>query len=50
MDECKPIKNPVKCRNKLLQYDEGEPTIFKSLVGSLHYLTCIWQDILLELV
>ncbi|KAH9726094.1 hypothetical protein KPL70_008130 [Citrus sinensis] len=43
MNDCKPISTPVECGVKLSKYDEGEdidPTIFKSLVGSLRYLTC----------
>ncbi|KAM2949577.1 hypothetical protein FF1_036456 [Malus domestica] len=43
MNDCKPISTPVECRVKLTKHDKGEsvcPTFFKSLVGSLHYLTC----------
>ncbi|KAM2706055.1 hypothetical protein EV1_035182 [Malus domestica] len=43
MDDCKLISTPVECRVKLTKHNEGEsvdPTFFKSLVGSLRYLTC----------
>ncbi|XP_052288532.1 uncharacterized mitochondrial protein AtMg00810-like [Citrus sinensis] len=49
MNYCKPISTPVECGVKLSKHDEGEdidPTFFKSLVGSLHYLTCTRPDIL----
>ncbi|KAL5537821.1 hypothetical protein UlMin_043514 [Ulmus minor] len=49
MNDCKPISTPVECGVKLSKHDEGEsvdPTFFKSLVGSLRYLTCTRPDIL----
>ncbi|KAL5828852.1 hypothetical protein ACOSQ3_018320 [Xanthoceras sorbifolium] len=49
IDDCKPINTPVECEIKLSKHDEGEsiyPTFFKSLVGSLRYLTCRRPDIL----
>ncbi|KAM2065116.1 hypothetical protein EV1_027912 [Malus domestica] len=49
MDDCKPISTPMECGVKLTKHDEGErvdPTFFKSLVGSLRYLTCTRPDIL----
>ncbi|KAM1699905.1 hypothetical protein ACFX2K_031198 [Malus domestica] len=49
MDDCKPISMPVECGVKLTKHDKGEsvdPTFFKSLVGSLRYLTCTRPDIL----
>ncbi|PKU78069.1 putative mitochondrial protein [Dendrobium catenatum] len=49
MDNCKPINTPIECGVKLSKHDEGErvdPTFFKSLVGSLRYLTCTRPDIL----
>ncbi|KAH9745452.1 hypothetical protein KPL70_004078 [Citrus sinensis] len=49
MNDCKPVSTPVECGVKLSKYDEGEdidPTFFKSLVGSLRYLTCTRPDIL----
>ncbi|KAL5763908.1 hypothetical protein ACOSQ2_016502 [Xanthoceras sorbifolium] len=48
MDDCKPINTPVECGVKLSKHDEGEsidPTFFKSLVRSLHYLMCTRPDI-----
>ena len=51
MDNSKPINTPVECRAKLSKYDEGEridPTCFKSLVGSLHYVTCTRPNILYD--
>ena len=49
MENCKPISTPIECGVKLSKNDEGEsvdPTLFKSLVGSLRYLTCTRPDIL----
>ncbi|XP_070677968.1 uncharacterized mitochondrial protein AtMg00810-like [Malus domestica] len=49
MDDCKPISTPVECGAKLTKHDEGEsvdPTFFKSLVGSLRYLTYTRPNIL----
>ncbi|KAL5866165.1 hypothetical protein ACOSQ3_003679 [Xanthoceras sorbifolium] len=49
MDDCKLINTPVECGIKLSKHDKGEsidPTFFKSLVGSLRYLTCTRPDIL----
>ncbi|XP_022895465.1 uncharacterized protein LOC111409681 [Olea europaea var. sylvestris] len=49
MEDCKPVCTPVECEIKLSKNDEGEkvnPTLFKSLVGSLRYLTCTRPDIL----
>ena len=49
MANCKPISTPVECGVKLSRLDGGEkvdPTYFKSLVGSLRYLTCTRPDIL----
>ncbi|KAH9698867.1 hypothetical protein KPL71_024159 [Citrus sinensis] len=43
MNYCKPISTPVEYGVKLSKHDEGEDinlTFFKSLVGSLRYLTC----------
>lgn len=49
MDDCKLISTLVECEIKLSK-DDGEekvdPTLFKSLVGSLRYLTCTRFDIL----
>ena len=49
MNDCKPVSTPIECGAKLSKYDEGEhvdATSFKSLVGSLRYLTCTRPDIL----
>ena len=49
MNECQPVSTPVECGTKLSKHEEGEtvdPTYFKSLVGSLRYLTCTRPDIL----
>ncbi|KAK6142445.1 hypothetical protein DH2020_022793 [Rehmannia glutinosa] len=49
MDNCKPINTPVECGIKLSKYDREEKvdlTLYKSLVGSLWYLTCTRPDIL----
>lgn len=49
MNNCKHVSTLVECEIKLSKHEEGErvdPTIFKSLVGSLRYLTCIRPDIL----
>ncbi|KAM1977528.1 hypothetical protein ACFX16_014315 [Malus domestica] len=49
MDDCKPISTPVECGVKLTKHDKEEkvdPTFFKSLVGSLRYLTYTRPDIL----
>ena len=42
MDDYKSINTPMECRVKLTKHEEGErvdPTLFKSLIGSLRYLT-----------
>ncbi|XP_042409131.1 secreted RxLR effector protein 161-like [Zingiber officinale] len=49
MDDCNPVNTPVDCGTKLSKNDEGktvDPTRFKSLVGSLWYLTFTRPDIL----
>ncbi|KAI0496759.1 hypothetical protein KFK09_023083 [Dendrobium nobile] len=49
MDNYKPTNTPIECGVKLSKHAEEEsvdPTFFKSLVGSLHYLTCTRPDIL----
>ena len=49
MEDSQSVNTPVECGVKLSKHEEGEkvdPTIFKSLVGSLRYLTCTRPDIL----
>ncbi|KAK2965409.1 hypothetical protein RJ640_001486 [Escallonia rubra] len=49
MDDANPVSTPVECGVKLSKKYVGEkvdPTFFKSLVGSLRYLTCTRPDIL----
>ena len=44
-----PVNTPMECGIKLSKFDDGykeDPTIFKSLVGSLRYLTCTRSDLL----
>ena len=43
MEDCKPICIPVEYGTKLSKHDDGatvNPIYFKSLIGSLRYLTC----------
>ncbi|KAJ7961681.1 Retrovirus-related Pol polyprotein from transposon TNT 1-94 [Quillaja saponaria] len=43
------VNTPIECGVKLSKHDVGEkvdPTLFRSLVGSLRYLTCTRPDIL----
>ena len=48
MENCNPVTTPVETGLELRKTDEGniDPTYFKSLVGSLRYLTCTRPDIL----
>ncbi|XP_042033570.1 secreted RxLR effector protein 161-like [Salvia splendens] len=49
MEDCKPINTTVECGIKLSKNDKEEKvdlTLYKSLVGSLRYLTCTRPDIL----
>ena len=49
MFDCNPVNTPMEYGLRLSKFDEGEkedPTLFKSLVGSLRYLTCTRSDIL----
>lgn len=49
MENCKTINTPMEYGSKLSKHDEAEPvdpTLFKSLVGCLRYLTCTRPDIL----
>ncbi|GKV31573.1 hypothetical protein SLEP1_g40251 [Rubroshorea leprosula] len=49
MSNCKPVNTPVAGGMKLSKFEEGgsvDATLFRSLVGSLRYLTCTRPDIL----
>ena len=49
MDDAIPVGTPMECGVKITKQDGGEKvdsTLFKSLVGSLRYLTCTRPDIL----
>lgn len=49
MNNCKPVSTPIECGVKLSKIGEGQvidATLFKSMVGSLRYLTCTRPDIL----
>ena len=49
MENCNSVSTPIDSGIKLPKHDEGNKvvlTYFKSLVGSLRYLTCTRPDIL----
>ena len=49
MESCNPVNTPVESGIELKKSTNGgnvDPTYFKSLVGSLRYLTCTRPDIL----
>jgi Reverse transcriptase (RNA-dependent DNA polymerase) len=49
MEDCKPVSTLVDCGVKLSRHDKGnvvDVTLYKTLVGSLRYLTCTRPDIL----
>ena len=48
MEECHPVDIPIDCGTRLTKEEEGKgvnPTYYKSLIGSLRYLTCTKPDI-----
>jgi Reverse transcriptase (RNA-dependent DNA polymerase) len=48
MEDCKSVSTPVDCGVKLSRHDKGkvvDVTLYKSLVGSLRYLTCTRPNI-----
>lgn len=49
MDKCKPVNTPINYGNKISKHDKREKvdhSLFKSIVESLRYFTCIRPDIL----
>ena len=49
VDDSNPVSTPMECRIKLPKHEEGNkgnPTLYKSLVESIRYLTCTRPDIL----
>ncbi|XP_070056939.1 uncharacterized mitochondrial protein AtMg00810-like [Nicotiana tomentosiformis] len=49
MLDCNPMNTPMESGTEFSKFDEGEkvdPTLFKSHVGSLRYLTCTRTNIL----
>ena len=48
MPNCNSVSTPVETRLELKKNEQGDvdPTYFKSLIGSLRYLTCTKLDIL----
>ena len=49
MFDCNPVNTPMERGTKLSKFDDGEEvdfTLFKSLIGSLRYLTCTRPNIL----
>ncbi|PKU71137.1 putative mitochondrial protein [Dendrobium catenatum] len=51
MENCNPVSTPMECGIKQSKKEEGktvDPTMFKSLIGSLRYLTSTRPDTLYE--
>ena len=51
MENCNSVSTPMETGAKLSKYDEGErvdANRYRSLVGSLHYLTCTRPDLSLS--
>ena len=50
MSQCKPVSTPIETGAKLSKIEEDtkkvDLTLFKSIIGSLRYLTCTGPDIL----
>ena len=49
VDDSNPVSTPMECGIKLSKHEEGnkgDPTLYKSLVESIRYLTCTRPDIL----
>ncbi|XP_019259248.1 PREDICTED: uncharacterized protein LOC109237396 [Nicotiana attenuata] len=49
MENCNPVSTPVECEAKIFKHGDGDrvnPIFFKSLIGSLRYLSCTRPDIL----
>jgi hypothetical protein len=49
MENCNPIATPMELGTKFSRYDEGEEVdanLYRSLIRSLRYLTCIRPDLM----